>query len=214
LSKASNGVHDTAVYSEACNHLYRWANIDQYKARLSIIHAGALLWHIRRYSSNGFMEPHAIYLATLLVWAYSVFTARSMDSNSLQDSRVPRLRQDLESHVSQGSPSVGPAPQYDDGDEEEPEPAFIHLDRPCDDEMVQTYIRLGHKMQGYMQRVGDICSSDAPPKILKEGIRLLSHTRANEKAWGIETSFIESLKSLLDATTALQSERVAGDGLF
>ncbi|KAH6992542.1 hypothetical protein EDB82DRAFT_151039 [Fusarium venenatum] len=205
--KASNGVHDITGYSEAYTHLHRWANVDQYKARLSIIHAGALMWHIRRYSGNGFIEPHAIYIATLLVWAYSVFTSRMMHQEPLQDAGVPRLRQDIASHVPQGPANAETTHPYDDRDEEEekeePEPAFIHLDRPCDDEMVQTYIRLGHKMKGYMQRVGDICSTDAPPKILMEGIRLLSHKGANEKAWGIEASFVKGLKSLLDVTTAL-----------
>ncbi|RGP63419.1 transcription factor zms1 [Fusarium sporotrichioides] len=215
LPKATDGVHDTAGYTEAYAHLCRWANVDQYKARLSIVHAGALMWHIRRYSGNGFIEPHAIYLATLLVWAYSVFTSRMMDPESLQDTGMPGLRQDLVSHDSQGLANVETTPQYDDGDdEEEPEPEFIHLDRPCDDEMVQTYIRLGHKMKGYMQRVGDICSIDAPPKILKEGIRLLSHRRDKEKTWGIEISFVKGLTSLLDATTALHSERAPGSGLF
>ncbi|KAG8671679.1 hypothetical protein FPOAC1_004933 [Fusarium poae] len=204
LSKANNGTHEIAGYSEAYAHLHRWANVDQYKARLSIVHAGALMWHIRRYSGNGFIEPHAIYLATLLVWAYSAFTSRMTEQEPLQDAGVARLRQDLASHVPQGPGNVGTIPQFDDGDEEEdPEPAFIHLDRPCDDEMVQTYIRLGHKMKGYMQRVGDICSTDAPSKILKEGIRLLSHTRAKEKAWGIEVSFVRGLTGLLDATAAL-----------
>lgn len=208
LSKASNGRYDTPGYSEACSHLHRWANVDQYKARLSIIHSGALLWHIRRYSSNSFMEPHAIYIATLLVWAYGVFAARSTASESLPNEVIAN-------HVPQGSDNVAATPQCgNDDEEEEPEPAFIHLDRPCDDEMVQTYIRLGHKMQGYMQRVGNIGSSDAPPKILKEGLRLLSHTRAKEKAWGIETSFLESLTSLLEASTTQESGRLAESGLF
>ncbi|RGP68501.1 transcription factor zms1 [Fusarium longipes] len=214
LSGANDEIYDTTGHSEACTHLRRWANVDQYKARLSIIHAGALMWHVRRYSSDGFIEPHAIHLATLLLWAYSIFTARSMSPELPQNTGVSTPRHELESYVPKGSINPRATPNRDhEDDEEEPEPAFIHLDRPCDDEMVQTYIRLGHKMQGYMQRVGDICSSDAPPKILKEGIRLLSHRRAKEKAWGIENSFVKSLTSLLDATIELQSERTAASGL-
>jgi hypothetical protein len=67
LRQNDNELQNNMEYSEACNHIQRWANIDQYKARLSIIHAGALLWHVRRYSSNDFIEPHAIYLATLSI---------------------------------------------------------------------------------------------------------------------------------------------------
>ncbi|CEF77227.1 unnamed protein product [Fusarium graminearum] len=66
-NETTHVAYATVDYSEAYNHLYRWANVDQYKARLSIVHAGALIWHIRRYSSNSFIEPHAIYLATLLI---------------------------------------------------------------------------------------------------------------------------------------------------
>jgi hypothetical protein len=69
-------------------------------------------------------------------------------------------------------------------------------------------------MNGYMQRVGNICSGDAPAKILKEGIRLLSQARTKEKSWGIETSFIKSLTSLLHATTAPESERATGTRIF
>ncbi len=39
----------------------------------AIVHAGALCWHIRRYSVDCVVEPYGIYLATLLVvWGYSV----------------------------------------------------------------------------------------------------------------------------------------------
>ncbi|KIL89550.1 hypothetical protein FAVG1_07130 [Fusarium avenaceum] len=212
LFRDASRVHNSVEYSEACNHLHRWANIDQYKARLSIVHAGALLWHIRRYSSNGFIETHAIYLATLCIWAYSVFTTRKAVSKPHQAESTPRPSLVDGSHAREDSADVEAG--VDQDEEEEPEPTFIHLDRPCDDEMVQVYIRLGHKMNGYMQRVGNICSPDAPAKILKEGIRLLSQTRTKEKSWGIETSFAKSLTSLLHATTAPESERATGTRIF
>ncbi|KAM0229123.1 hypothetical protein ACHAP5_011762 [Fusarium lateritium] len=212
LLRSADGIHNNVEYSEACSHLHRWANIDQYKARLSVIHAGALLWHVRRYSSNGFIEPHAIYLATLCIWAYSVFTARKVVPRPHQADGTLRSLSVDRSHTPDESTSTEVAEEQDS--EEEPEPTFIHLDRPCDDEMVQVYIRLGHKMNGYMQRVGNICSSDAPPKLLKEGIRLLSQTRTKEKSWGIETSFVKSLTSLLHATSTPESERATGTQIF
>ncbi|KAM0188864.1 hypothetical protein ACHAPI_010376 [Fusarium lateritium] len=212
LLRSADGIHNNVEYSEACSHLHRWANIDQYKARLSVVHAGALLWHVRRYSSNGFIEPHAIYLATLCIWAYSVFTARKAVSKPHQADGTLRSSSIDENHARDESTDTEVAEEQDS--EEEPEPSFIHLDRPCDDEMVQVYIRLGHKMNGYMQRVGNICSSDAPAKILKEGIRLLSQTRTKERSWGIETSFVKSLTSLLHATTTPESERATGTQIF
>ncbi|KAI1067894.1 hypothetical protein LB507_010566 [Fusarium sp. FIESC RH6] len=200
LFRDSNETRDTVEYSEACKHLHLWANVDQYKARLSIVHAGALIWHVRRYSRNGFMEPHAVYLATLLIWAYSVFATPPTDSGFLQNHDGPNSRQNPTNQVPRSSDDAGTPTEYDD--EEEPEPKFIHLDRPCDDEIVQTFIRVGHKMQGYMQRVGNICSSGAPSRILKEGVRLLSYTQTKQNAWGIEISFSQSLTSLSDATSS------------
>ncbi|KAJ4152006.1 hypothetical protein NW765_013538 [Fusarium oxysporum] len=209
LRQNDNELQNNMEYSEACNHIQRWANIDQYKARLSIIHAGALLWHVRRYSSNDFIEPHAIYLATLSIWAYSVFNTPRTGSQQEHGHAVSRSVPASGDRESQGSVGNNEAES-----EEEPDPTFIHLDRPCDDEMVQVYIRLGHKMAGHMQRVGNICSPNAPPKILREGIRMLSHARAKNKEWGIETSYVKGLTSLLHGTTAQENERASGTRVF
>ncbi|KAF5621893.1 transcription factor ZMS1 [Fusarium sp. NRRL 52700] len=209
LRQNGNELQNNMEYSEACNHIQRWANIDQYKARLSIVHAGALLWHVRRYSSNDFIEPHAIYLATLSIWAYSVFNTPRIESQQQQGvegSRSASASGDRESQRSIGNNEVE--------SEEEPDPTFIHLDRPCDDEMVQVYIRLGHKMAGHCQRVGNICSPNAPPKILKEGIRMLSHARARNKEWGIEASYVKGLASLLHSTTAQENGCASGTPVF
>lgn len=46
--------------------------------------------------------------------------------------------------------------------EEEPEPSFLHLDRPLDDELVQIFVRLGHKMSAYMSKVGNMRGRGAP----------------------------------------------------
>jgi hypothetical protein len=64
----------TAKYARARSHLFQWAIRDQFKARLAIVHAGAMFWHVRRYSTNSFAEPFAIYMSTLVIWAYSVST--------------------------------------------------------------------------------------------------------------------------------------------
>ncbi|KAF5565279.1 transcription factor ZMS1 [Fusarium phyllophilum] len=209
LRQNGNELQNNVEYSEACNHIQRWANIDQYKARLSIIHAGALLWHVRRYSSNDFIEPHAIYLATLSIWAYSVFNTPRTEFQQQQGdegSRSVPASGDRESRRSVGNNEAE--------SEEEPDPTFIHLDRPCDDEMVQVYIRLGHKMAGHCHKVGNICSPNAPPKILKEGIRMLSHARARNKEWGIEASYVKGLTSLLHGTTAQENGRAGGTRVF
>jgi hypothetical protein len=100
--------------------------------------------------------------------------------------------------------------------DDEPDPFFVHLDRPCDDEMVQTYIRKGSRISAYMARVGNIMDEGAAIKIVQEGIRLLaapaansglttvnspageaSGTSAGPGQWGIEQSFAGVLESLL-----------------
>ncbi|KAJ4291287.1 hypothetical protein N0V88_006290 [Collariella sp. IMI 366227] len=44
-----------------------WAHQDRYKARLAVIHAGSVFWHVRRYASYSFIEPFTIFLAALVL---------------------------------------------------------------------------------------------------------------------------------------------------
>jgi hypothetical protein len=170
--------------------ILQWAVRDRYKARLSIIHCGALFWHIRRYSRNSILEPYAIYLATLVLWAFCT----SMQLPEVLDA----IAQDCES---------------------DPEPRFLHVDRPLDDELVQTFVRVGHKMSAYISNVGNILDEGAPTKILKEGISLLREdsytsdetdphskrdapqTIAANYTWGIEESYAKVLGDLVLATS-------------
>ncbi|KAH7131311.1 hypothetical protein EDB81DRAFT_950633 [Dactylonectria macrodidyma] len=202
-------VQDDTRYKEACNHLRQWAIRDQFKARLSMFHAGGLLWHVRRYSSDGFLEPFAIYIATLATWAYSVST-QSIRAQGRPDSAAASCEpSSSETNPSRQAQNDSVA---DEESEEEPDPTFVHLDRPCDDEMVQMYVRLGHKISGYMHRVGDICSAGAPRKILKEGVRMLSRDPKSlpsdapvevsefTRTWGIGESYKQTLRYLIAAT--------------
>ncbi|KAI0007892.1 hypothetical protein F4779DRAFT_642497 [Xylariaceae sp. FL0662B] len=54
-----------------------WANRDRYKARLAVIHAGAIYWHVRRFSSDSFLQPLAVYLAAVTLWAFGRFSRLS-----------------------------------------------------------------------------------------------------------------------------------------
>jgi hypothetical protein len=209
-------------YVEARALVLRWAIHDSFKARLSVVHAGAVFWHVRRYFSGSFLEPFAIYMSTLVLWAYSI---------SIQSARMHGQRQDQRSPDTTGASGAGsdilqppmeeatPAAAVADMDED-PDPFFIHLDRPCDDEMVQTYIRKGFRISAYMARVGNIMDDGAATKIVQEGIRLLSTAAANSGStavvghanalgggapeargalgqWGIEQSFADVLWSLV-----------------
>lgn len=144
-------------------YIWRWTKHDQYKARLSIIHAGTTLWHVRRYSTNAFHEPVATFLAVLTLWAYGSCYAH-------------------EAHHHESRPE----PSHD--------PSFIHLDRPCDDELVQLFVREGHAMRGNVTGVGDICAPDGPERILRVGCETLSSL----SAWGISRQLISILSRLAD----------------
>lgn len=147
-------------------HIWRWMKHDQYKARLSIIHAGVTLWHIRRYSTNAFHEPVVAFIAVLTLWAYG---------------------------------SCHPHTSHESSPRAEPlhEPSFIHLDRPCDDELVQLFVREGHAMRGNITGVGDICGAEGPERVLRVGCEILSGLTA----WSVSKKFVAILTRLADLSS-------------
>ncbi|KXJ86529.1 hypothetical protein Micbo1qcDRAFT_125978 [Microdochium bolleyi] len=185
---------------EAFSNIRKWAIMDQYKARLCIIHAGAILWHLRRYNTGLFIEPFATYLAILVIWSHGISTLsfeRHMSGMEADES------------AQQGSSNTGTTTPMDQDDDEDDDIGFIHLDRPCDDEIVQLYVR-GKKMEANMVRIGNICSSGAPQKVLREGLRMLS----GDKGWttrdlasvppsqsGSTSEFMDRLINLARATS-------------
>ncbi|KAH1494816.1 hypothetical protein LV164_005467 [Aspergillus fumigatus] len=158
------------------HYILRWIKHDQYKARLAIIHAGTTLWHVRRYSTNAFHEPVAVYLSILTLWAYG--------SCHAQIAEDPSSRHGLRHHPVR-------------------EPTFIHLDRPCDDELVQLFVREGHAMQGNVTGVGDICAPHGPERILEVGCETL----AGLTSWGISKRFIAILTKLAELSSQPQAPR-------
>ncbi|KAJ0308679.1 hypothetical protein COL516b_003223 [Colletotrichum fioriniae] len=208
-ARASSRNVDNSKVEKARSLVAQWALRDQYKARLSVVHAGAMLWHIRRYSVGNFLEPFGIFAATLVVWAYSTMML------------FMRRHQNPSSHLASDGPGQQDSPMEAVAEvEEDPEPSFLHLDRPCDDEMVQTYVRLGHKMAGHMAKVGDICNDGAPRKILKEGMQMLkgrpeqngdaassvgsggtSENGRGHSVWGVERTYADLLDSLIQSTS-------------
>ena len=144
----------------------RWALEDQHKARLATIHAGVTFWHIRRYSASAFYEPHAVLLSAVALWAYGLFTDRDYE---------------------------GPeTPQTSFAEGEDSLPTSINLDRPADDELVQTFIRRGGKMLAMMSGVGDVCGIEGPDRVLQEAIKLL-RTLTN---WGCSGNAVRILRRL------------------
>lgn len=151
-------------------YIWRWIKHDQYKTRLSIVHAGTALWHVRRYSSSAFHEPVTVFLAVLILWAYASCHARHNQTSCPFDpaSRLPPL----------------------------PESSTIQLDRPRDDKLVQLFVREGHSMRADLTGIGDICAHEAPDKILRVGSEIMSSLTA----WGISNRFVQILTRLADVT--------------
>ncbi|EXJ89389.1 hypothetical protein A1O3_02456 [Capronia epimyces CBS 606.96] len=105
--------------------------------------------------------------------------------------------------VGEGPPSPSSPPQSSDSDGDEgssssdEQPEFIHLDRPCDDEMIQHFVRNGHNMSGHMSNVGDICKT--PQKVLLEGAKLL---RTRLACWGVSREYHDILTRLAELRKA------------
>jgi hypothetical protein len=182
--------------SSAYHQILDWVVRDRCKARLSIIHCGALYWHIRRHSRDSILEPYGIYIATLVLWSFC---------------------------MAMQLPEVVNAVSRECESESDPEPQFLHLDRPLDDELVQTFVRMGHRMSAHISHIGNILDDGAPLKVLQEGISLLtkgtSAVLSSEQfapplhafvtsppsncAWDIEDSYVETLRNLLCATSPI-----------
>jgi len=157
---------------ETREYVRRWALEDQHKARLAMIHAGVLFWHVRRFSTDAFYEPSSVFLATLALWAYGTFSNNTSGA-----------------HREGGSP-----PEEEDGDARTFFPTSIQLDRPADDELVQLFVKRGATMRANITGVGNLCSLKGPVRVLIEGRNVL----AGLKTWGESRRAIGTLSKLID----------------
>ena len=232
-STATFFVHDGSYQTQNIAKLpqvrqitWRWLREDQHKARLAMIHAGSVFWHVRRYSTNSLYEPVAIYLASIALWAYGSYKTAALGSRGnsthpkttanggtgppqrpVDGSNIPPP--DNFDNLPAQSPlntATSPPPQdprarspsvsstASSSSTSDTHPTFIHLDRPCDDEIVTHFVRQGHAMSGNMSNVGDICA--APEKVLKEGAKLL---KSRLMGWGVSREYYDILMALSEA---------------
>lgn len=208
----ANGNPETrsrAAYVKSRNAIRRWATQDQFKARLAMIHAGVLFWHVRRHSANGFYEPSSVALATLALWAFSAFSPRrppssrhdpetgrlaaqggkisSAEIRKLQLDRVDTNSSDEEETEAEGDEEEG------EEDEEEAMCDIILLDRPADDELVQNFVRRGYSMRPIMSGVGNLYAERGADRVLSQGKKLL--TTFND-CWRIARYWVRVLEAL------------------
>ncbi|KAF5543768.1 transcription factor ZMS1 [Fusarium phyllophilum] len=172
-----------------------WATQDRYKARLAVIHAGAVMWHVRRYSSDSIVEPFALFLASLVLWAYS------------QTSRIRKLYESActiaQSPLSDNEDSVSPSTTMqgssgshvirDSTSSRRRMPSAMQLDRPMDDELVQYFIRFGEDLRLPLEGVDDLCATEGPLQVLQEVSSLLME---QHKPWGISETYARFLQDL------------------
>lgn len=117
-----------------------------------------------------------MFLATLTLWAYGHCTRTLKQLEKAADKR----------------------PEPDPSAPLSSDPTFVHLDRPCDDELVQLFVREGHGMQGNVTGVGDICGANGPERMLKVGAGIL----AGLMNWGLASDLNIVLTRLADQMTA------------
>ncbi|KAF4550486.1 Hypothetical protein D9617_17g047540 [Elsinoe fawcettii] len=150
--------------------ILHWVRRDEHKARLSMLHVGALIWYVRRFSDNAFYEARSVYLSILCLWAYSTYTA----TPASQGATVSHDQGPTTTHNDPSAASPG-IPLFVHVDEDE-ELSFVRLDRPVDDEMAQIWVRNGRpgKTTALISGVGDINAKVAPLRILALGQKLLA----------------------------------------
>ena len=202
ISTEAAGTHNTQPFNatpagkRAFDSVAKWMTLDDHKQRLSLVHAGAIFWHIRRYAKGSFVEPFAVFVATLAIWFTGCFQPSLQASLLENKSRLAEQRKAAsrpsrsERHVNDNhSEAAAQGPEHGGGgrgeraeaeaDEEEDEddtaPTSILLDRPCDDEIVQTFVRRGHGMQVLMSGAGPVHGAYGMRRVLQEGIKLLRY---------------------------------------
>ncbi|KAH0288367.1 hypothetical protein KCU62_g5181, partial [Aureobasidium sp. EXF-3399] len=143
--------------------IWLWISKDHYKSRLAIVHAGAMFWYIRHHGTGNILEPTSLFVASVILWAYGSFVPLLQASTDENHTVVPRV--DIDE-------------QYD--------PKMIQIDRPCDDELIQIFIRRGNSMQPHMLGVGNICQAGGALGVLKVGAKLIKHRCS---AWPISKTY-------------------------
>ncbi|KAK2596062.1 hypothetical protein N8I77_013570 [Diaporthe amygdali] len=171
-----DGSDAAARFQGLCQQVQRWITDDQFKARLALVHCGIFFWHVRRYSTDAFYEPTKVFLVTLVVWAYGSLCPPQQPGTSSRGSINNHARED------------------DDWTSDLDDISSIRLDRPCDDELVQLFIKRGRSMRATIMGVGSITAADGPLRMLREGRKLLTTL----DRWPIRNRYMQTLTRLID----------------
>ena len=182
----ANGNTSTSSHiSSDKKSLQQWATQGQFKSRLSAIHAGVVLWHVRRYSIDAFYEATAVALSVLMLWAFGTFAPRQASKAKSGSRRTTNV---------DGSGADSSMESSDDLS-----CGIILLDRPTDDELVQQFIRKGHTMRAHITGVGDLYGPQGPQRVLSEGCKLLQSL----KWWGVSETWLDILQQLYQKSVSV-----------
>ena len=183
-AKALIGVHKSTTFDANRDEkvVQRWATQGQYKARLAVIHAGVVFWHIRRYSIDAFYEAPAVAFAALMLWSFGKYAPRQ-NSQHKHRTRVGQSSSNQAPRNESESPTNG---------SEDSACGIILLDRPADDEIVQQFVRRGHTMRTHITGVGDLYGPHGPQRVLLEGCKLLQSL----SRWGVNETWLDILQRL------------------
>ena len=192
-----------------------WFQQDRHKARLAVIHAGAIFWHVRRYSSESFFEPFSVYLASIVLWAYGVCAQKCLAQTTISTEPIEPVHAEIavasdlsgmsgtpqdhlyDQNASVQMPESLTTPSMAAGHSLDPRmPSQMQLDRPVDDELVQYFIRSGD-MRLSLEGVHDLCSARGPSQVLREAITILNESG---NVWTITERYA---KCLGEAATAV-----------
>lgn len=191
----------TRISNMAPAILRTWVLQDRFKARLAVIHAGAMLWHVRRYSCDSFLEPFAIYASAMILCTYSRVTTEQKTVSGAppsQNEDTSHVRDDCGvSQQDENSPGVMSASKHLRDRRLQQDPTLIILDRPVDDELVQHFIRAGNKMTIILESVPDLCTHEGYKQILGAAASLLE---ALSSTWVVANSYSTSLRALASST--------------
>lgn len=205
--------------------LLSWIQQDRYKARLAVIHAGSILWHVRRFSSHPIVEPFAVFLAALTLWSFGQFAPRrelictgltcSQHTERFPPPENPPTGPSVCTDPPNTSSPAGHSAMSTDRSQTGPAstrceipltkrrmPRLLQLDRPVDDEFVQYFIRFGGNVQLFLEGVDDLCSQQGPAQILQEASSILIE---QPTFWTISESYAAQLDAITANTTSTQA---------
>ncbi|KAL2413151.1 hypothetical protein ABEF95_003395 [Exophiala dermatitidis] len=180
--------------------------------------------------------PFAVYLATIVLWAYGFYTyqdqlrsekeaqsSSNRDKSTYSSLDVPQSSTTIEDEIDskaternfEETEAIAAAlatiaqnetRNFSTKSRLKPCPphtrVFMNLDRPCDDELIQNFIRSGSLIRTHLENVGELCSRNGPVLVLKEGARLLRLKCAN--TWPIAERYATQLTAAAARLTSYQ----------